>query len=108
MKEYQHLFPIALIVWMAINYGIMAARIGKEITIRWYNWITSVLWYVLLYFCGFFDVFNWPQITYVVLVAFGLGCSLVNNKTKLTVWTFLVSLGLTLFLYIKGGAFKYL
>jgi len=65
---------------------------------------------VLLYLCGFFNVFHWPQITWLCLTSIGTvtGFYRHGEKTKTTAGIFLFSLALILFIYIKGGAFQYL
>ena len=65
---------------------------------------------ILLYLCGFFHAFHWPQITWICLTTIGTVTALYRHGETITstVEMYLTTLAIMLLIYIKGGAFQYL
>jgi len=87
-----------------------ALSLGKEDNINMFHSLAwSAVSGTLLYLCGFFHAFHWPQITWICLTTVGSVLSLAKHgdKIKLTLGNYVFTLTLMLFIYIKGGAFQY-
>jgi hypothetical protein len=85
-------------------------KIDKETEINCFVTLpVTIIFALLLYGCGFFNVFHWPQITWLVLTVVGATTSvfLHGQSSKTGIFTYLFTLGLALTIYIKGGAFQY-
>jgi len=104
------IFPIILLIWIVVDWTIQASRIGKEVKPTFEaSLLKSIMFCGLLYLCGFFNVFNWPQITYVCMLTMGLVIMGLDREKsfKYGFWTYIFTLSLVIFIYVKGGAFQY-
>ena len=105
------IYPILFIIFLSIMWTRSAISLGKPIQI---NFLYCMAWtsvsVVLLYLCGFFNAFHWPQITWICLTTVGCVTALYRHGETFenSSGSFLFTLMLSSFIYIKGGAFQYL
>ncbi len=105
------IYPILFIIYLCVTWTLQAFKIDKDDKINaFYCGVHTLLTIILLYLCGFFNVFQWPQIVWICLTSIGCVMSLNRHgkSFKNTPGNFFMSLMFILVVYTNGGVFQYL
>lgn len=109
-ENYNFIYPLAIIGISAFYFGKTCIKNGQEYQInKGFVIAHSILNAFLLYKCGFFNHFNWPQIIWLIMFCMGIAVILFETKKQEHKIGFSIfAYALLYFLYYQGGAFQYL